>query len=220
MSSARVQRWAVFLAAYDHTMEFRSGSDNANADLLSRLPLLEKPASIERPTDTILLLEHIEDTPVSARNIKQWTARDPVYSKVLYFVMNGWTRDARKPEFKPFYVRRNELSAEQGCILWGNRVVVPTMGQGQVLRELHEAHPGMSIMKAIARSYVWWPNLDKEIESAVETCGRCQMHRNKLAKAPLHVWPYPDRAWERVHVDFAGPYMGYNFFILVDAYSK
>ena len=75
-------------------------------------------------------------------------------------------------------------------------------------------------MKAIARSYVWWPNLDKEIESAVETCGRCQMHRNKPAKAPLHVWPYPHRAWERVHVDFAGPYMGYNFFILVDAYSK
>lgn len=39
--------------------------------------------------------------------------------------------------------------------------------------------------------------------------------------ACMAVWPYPDKPWERVHVDFAGPFMGHNIFlVLIDAYSK
>ena len=30
----------------------------------------------------------------------------------------------------------------------------------------------------------------------------------------------PDGLWERVHVDFAGPYLGSMFMIIVDAHSK
>ena len=220
MTSARIQRWAICLAAYDYQLKFRNGKDNANADLLSRLPLPYKPTSVPMPTDTILLLEHIEDTPVSAKHVRKWTANDPVYSKILFFVRNGWSRESLAPELKAFYIRKNELSTEEGCILWGNRVVVPPAGQQIVLKELHEAHPGMSTMKGIARSYVWWPNLDKDIEEMVKTCEICQQNRNRPSEAPLHVWPYPDKAWDRVHIDFAGPFMGHMFLILIDAYSK
>ena len=36
--NARVQRWIEFLIAFDYTLEYRKGSDNGNADFLSRLP--------------------------------------------------------------------------------------------------------------------------------------------------------------------------------------
>ena len=36
--NARVQRWLEFLTACDHTLEYRKGSANGNADFLSRLP--------------------------------------------------------------------------------------------------------------------------------------------------------------------------------------
>ena len=39
-----------------------------------------------------------------------------------------------------------------------------------MLEELHETHPGCSKMKAIARSYIWWPKMDQEIESVVQKC--------------------------------------------------
>lgn len=43
MASARVQRWALQLAAYEYTFQYKPGSMNANADALSRLPLPGTP---------------------------------------------------------------------------------------------------------------------------------------------------------------------------------
>ncbi len=39
-------------------------------------------------------------------------------------------------------------------------------------------------------------------------------------RAPLNPWVWPSRPWERVHLDFAGPFQGSMFFIAVDAHSK
>ena len=41
-------------------------------------------------------------------------------------------------------------------------------------------------MKALARSYVWWPNIDSEIEMAVKFCKSSQMNQTMQAKAPMH----------------------------------
>ncbi len=51
-------------------------------------------------------------------------------------------------------------------------------------------------MKALARSYVWWPKLDQDVESLVKICGTCQEHRNVPAVAPLHPWNWPVKPWQ------------------------
>ena len=45
--------------------------------------------------------------------------------------------------------------------------------------------------KALARSYVWWPGLDQEIETQVKNCGKCQKNQKQPAEAPLHPWEWP-----------------------------
>ena len=75
-------------------------------------------------------------------------------------------------------------------------------------------------MKNIARQYVWWPGLDADIEQKVKTCSACQSVRNKPPPAVLHPWEWPQRPWARVHADYAGPFMGKMFLILIDAHSK
>ena len=75
-------------------------------------------------------------------------------------------------------------------------------------------------MKAQARSYVWWPGLDKGIEHLVKSCIPCQSVKQSPAVAPLHPWIWPARPWQRVHIDFAGPFCEKMYFLAVDAHSK
>ena len=62
--------------------------------------------------------------------------------------------------------------------------------------------------------------MDRDIESEVRSCGPCQTVRNRPSRAPLHPWAWPEGPWQQVHVDFAGPFMGHMFLIVVDSYSK
>ena len=117
-------------------------------------------------------------------------------------------------------VCREELSAVDGCILWGARVVIPPPGRKLVLSQLHDTHPGICKMKSLARSYVWWPGMDTDIVTTVQHCDTCQQHRPSPQKAPLHPWEWPSRPWSRVHIDHTGPFQGKLFLVLVDAHSK
>ena len=46
--------------------------------------------------------------------------------------------------------------------MWGTRVVVPPFLKSQTIHELHDTHQGNCKMKALARSFVWWPKLDAD----------------------------------------------------------
>ena len=99
-------------------------------------------------------------------------------------------------------------------------MVVPRPGRQQILEELHAGHPGIARMKSLARMFVWWPQMDNDIEIMVKGCLECQQSQPVPAKAPLHPWEWPSKPWSRLHVDFAGPVQGHMLLILVDAYSK
>ena len=136
------------------------------------------------------------------------------------YLLLGWPDQQLGEEFKPFTSRKDELSLQDGCILWGSRVVIPPQGREPVLEELHESHPGICKMKALARSYVWWPKMDHDIEHLVKTCTACQETRAAPPGAPLHPWEWPAKPWSRLHLDFAGPYLDHMFLVIVDAHSK
>ena len=137
MALARIQRWALTLSAYDFVISYKPGEQHANADVLSRLPLPDAPTSVPTPGDTVFLMDALENSPVTVVNIKMWTNRDPLLSKVCDVVLQGWPNQCPSEEvLKPFTHRKNELSVEDGCILWGNRVVVPAAGRARVMEEL------------------------------------------------------------------------------------
>ena len=52
---------------------------------------------------------------------------------------------------------------EEDTVLWGVKVVVPSKLCKRVLNELHQGHPGVVQMKALAHSYVWLPELEGEL---------------------------------------------------------
>ena len=59
--------------------------------------------------------------------------------------------------------RPNEVTVNRG-----STVVVTITLQDTLLRYLHDNHPGIICMKALARSYFWWIVPDKDIEALVK----------------------------------------------------
>ena len=183
---------------------------------LSRLPLHTNSTEPTKPSINML---QIGAMPVTVERLKHATNSDPVLSRVLSYTMTGWPKQVDQ-ELHAYYARQNEITVEDGCLLWGMRVIVPHKLRCLVLKELHHTHPGIVRMKSLARIHVCWPRMDRDIESEVKSCGPCQTVRNRPSRAPLHPWAWPEDPWQRIHVDFAGPFMGHMFLIVVDSYSK
>ena len=75
-------------------------------------------------------------------------------------------------------------------------------------------------MKDLARIHVWWAGIDAEIERTVKECGMCQSVAHNPPQVLVHPWAWPTRIWQRIHVDFAGPFMGETILVVVDARTK
>ena len=164
-------------------------------------------------------IQQIGILPVDSNQLHVETSKDPILSKVLIYTKEGWPEDV-DAQLCPFFRRRLEITLECGCLMWGIKVIVPNKLQGRVLEELHTGHTGIVRMKALARSQVWWPGIEKQIEEIAQKCESCQCLRNKPVPATLHPWTWPTCPWQRLHVDLAGPFLGRSFLIIVDAHSK
>ena len=117
-----MQRWALILQAYQYDIEYRKSELHTNADnMLSRLPDPDEMAC-EEPS--IYNVSCVNDIPVNAVNIAIETHKDTILAQVCEYVMACWSNHVNY-ELKLYFMKRNELSMEQGCLLWGYRVVIP-----------------------------------------------------------------------------------------------
>ena len=153
------------------------------------------------------------------KEIQEGTKTDVVLSQVVKFVQNGWPSRNKDEALQPYFERK-ELSIQDGCLLWGNRAAVPPKAREGMMEELYETHPGIWRMKYLARSHVSWPKMDSELEMKVQSCNVCQVNRKLPPEAPLHPWEWPHKPWVCLHGDYAGPFLGKMFLIVVDVHSK
>lgn len=149
----------------------------------------------------------IETLPLTVEDLAKSTASDTTVKVLLQGLKNGKTVDARER----FGIDQTEFTLQRGCIMRGIRVYVPPELRQKVLTELHSTHFGGTRLKSLARGYVWWERIDRDIEELIRNCAACQVTRPDPAKVPLHCWETPKGPFDRVHVDFAGPFMGTYF---------
>ena len=62
--------------------------------------------------------------------------------------------------------------------------------------------------------------MDADLEQKVQQCSPCQENHKSLPEAPLHSWEWPHKPWVRLHLDYAGPFLGKMFLFVIDAHSK
>ncbi|GFY15531.1 uncharacterized protein K02A2.6 [Trichonephila clavipes] len=175
----------------------------------SRLPKTSEELEVKDDI-TIFQMSQIEALPVTSKELRQETSKDIELGPLLRALREG----------KDLQGREAQYTIEDGCIMYGQRVCIPRKFRKNVLEELHAGHLGIVKMKAIARSFVYWKNIDNDIEEAAKNCVDCARYKADPPKSKVPYWEYPSMPWERIHVDFAGPIFEHTFFLIVDAHSK
>ena len=66
-------------------------TQHANADALSRLPLPEAPAQSTEPAELVLMVEKLEEAPITSSQIATWTRHDPLLARVYRLIQEGWS---------------------------------------------------------------------------------------------------------------------------------
>ncbi|CAH8671840.1 unnamed protein product [Schistosoma bovis] len=228
-SANRLQRWALALLGYDFDIQYRRSEDFGQADALSRLisnhsttdeDTLIATVSTEEDSGATLLANAVRAMPVTAEDVREATREDPIIQEAITYVQSRWPVKQLSGDMQQPANRRSALCIVNDCLMFGDRVVIPTTLRSKVLRQFHSGHPGINRMKSIARSYAYWPNMDKQIVDFVKRCSHCQKAAKNPPKLPPVPWPKSEKPWSRVHIDFTGPLDGTTYLILVDSYSK
>lgn len=227
-TSNRLQRWAIILLSYDFDIEYMRTTDFGHADVLSRLIANNRTDKEDFVIAALHLDKQYEEDLsrgllVKFEDIGISSLKDPVISEVLGYVSNGWpasTQSIKSGEVIKYFAHRLVLTRINDTLIYRDRTVVPPEYRKTVLKSLHHAHPGISRMTALARQYMYWPGMDQDIRTLVGTCVSCQANAKAPVKTLLASWPTPSEPWQRVHADFAGPFNGKTYLVLIDAYSK
>ncbi|EGT45435.1 hypothetical protein CAEBREN_28903, partial [Caenorhabditis brenneri] len=215
-SQNRLVRWSTILRGYDFDIEYVKTDDFGQADALSRM-IQKFPTENEDIVIAQVEVE-VEETlhgairklPVRVADVQEETQKSKLLQEVQKYVSRGvWPKKVDE-KLKRFSSIKESLSCVQKCLMMQDRVVIPEALQKVVLKQLHEGHPGMVRMKQLARSFVYWPGMDEDVERVVASCNTCQVHGKTPRKVPLQPWKTPERVWQRVHVDYAVPENGHT----------
>ena len=111
------------------------------------------------------------------------------------------------------------FSTCDNVLLYRERIMIPSTLQKRILKDFYIGHPGITRMKSLMRSFVYWPNMNKDIENVVKLCKGCAL----AAKAPpvkFNPWSEKDLPWSRIHLHFASPLEGYYYLIVIDSFAR
>ncbi|XP_062539192.1 uncharacterized protein K02A2.6-like [Armigeres subalbatus] len=197
---------------YDLDIQHISSNDFGCADMLSRLidrtsrPEEEYVAAVINLEEDIVSIinDSLDKLPVAFTALQHATKKSTVLQFVSKFIEEGCPRDSKSitnPDLLPYYNWRDSLSIVNGYVMLHDRVAVPHQFQRKILRQLHQGHPRVVRMKAIARSFAYWPGIDIEIEEFVRNCSPCCIAGKAPVKTTLESWPAPSKPWSRIHID-------------------
>ncbi|CAF2035554.1 unnamed protein product [Rotaria magnacalcarata] len=191
----RLQRWAIYLMGYNYNIRYKSTKLRGNADALSRLPIPYDDSFIDSDAMQINYMQQqlIEQCSLKPDEIAKATTNDDILKQVRHFTLTNWPSSfskSKNPKLIPYFNNRYSLSVVNDCILFDTRIIIPKQLQCRVINMLHCGHIGIIKMKHLARTYCWWPNIDKDICDMIKSCTICSKLQ-PLPKPTFNSWEEP-----------------------------
>ena len=211
MQNTKIQRWAVLLAEYGATIQYREGKNNIRADMLSRIMSEEAPDEVALITDNtsqetgldagddydVLREDGIDHTMLAAEQRNEFAdeiteaADDNEDSD--YIVQNGILYSERRPY--------PEAEAYP-------RIMLPEKWRATVIDRAHRDVGHMAAAKTqkrVTEAYVW-PGLRKAIRARLVLCALCQSYHRRPVHVRMQDIDTPATPMEFIGMDLVGPF--------------
>ena len=227
---ARIDRWAFRLQPYQITVKYRRGETNP-ADYLSRHPTKgAQTTRQQKVAEEYINYLATTSTPkaLKTQDIEAATQADATLQGVAEAIAKGnWHLVVKRPGVNPTEFRllervKDELavSTSGNLILRGTRIVIPKSLREHVVSLAHEGHQGLVKTKSLLREKVWFPNIDKLVESKVKSCSACLITTPECKRELLQMSPLPAAPWKELSVDFANLSNQEYLLLITDDYSR
>ena len=202
----RLARWTETLKAYDFKVEYRPGKCNANADALSRMPII---SAISPPKFELANMAELQSKEQALAQLVKYLQtgellgnssddRKIVSKADQYVLQDGILYHLYSPT-TPY--RRQETRCQ---------LVIPRNLIDEVLTSMHDdvtaGHLGVAKTYDKIRQRYFWEGMYKDITHWIETCKDCASKKSpkRNATAPMQSIPV-EGPFDRVCVDVLGP---------------
>ena len=231
IENPRLQRLRNRIMAYNFTAQWVKGILNNAPDALSRNPvsdplpheLMAEYDPQNHPESSIAEIRAASASNHSSlrlQDLRQHAEADQEYQQIQHYIRNGFPdhRHQLPEQCRRYWNVRSQLALDDGLIVYGCCLLIPSVMRPQVLQQLHESHQGATRTKLRAKLIVYWPGINNDIENVILSCTRCQEHLPSQPKEPIIMKPKPSRPFQEIAVDFC-LYAGHTFLITVDCHT-
>lgn len=236
---ARIERWSLRLQPYNYRVHYKAGKGNP-ADYMSRHPADVSHISVGASHAEQQVEEYVNFITANAvpkamtlNEIQEATTADPTLGTIINFIKrNSWHSLSKTQDFadgvnvhalKSFYKVKDDLTvtATDDTVLLGRKIVIPHSLQSRAISIAHEGHQGLVKTKKLIREKVWFPGIDRQVDTMIAGCIPCQAVVVTHTREPLCMSELPSSPWEKVSVDFCGPFpSGDYLLVVIDEYSR
>ena len=191
----RLQRMLLRLQTFNLEVAYSKGADMHIADPLSRayLPSTSQDEEVQEdmwgvndirsPTEVeaeyVNMAEFVPIRQTTLTEIKAATESDPELELFTTIIKQGWPESlaALPPSLHDYYNFREEMSAQDGVVYKGERIVVPRSLRQCIIDKIHASHLGIEGCLRRAREALYWPGMSKQIPEFISRCSICNSYK-------------------------------------------
>ena len=205
----RLSRWALALQEYEYTIKYRKGSQNSNADALSRLQSDQLQCGVTEVS-----------SGYSSEHIRELQLQDPVLKIVSNYLSRGSKPTQKDQQRYPAQLKRwlqvwHQLVMKEGVLYrrmdapgydqCKEVLVVPSSLKSFYMQQCHDIPSAghQSFQKTLdrLRSQTYWVGMATDTRMYCETCDNCHCSKDPLPPhLPMINTPI-GKPWEMVAVD-------------------
>ena len=221
--SARIERWLLQLQQYSYTITHIPGKAN-RADILSRTPVPDDTTTRYVTEDCVRTDDYVYSVALGAipaalvpSDVEKASAEDETLQIVRECIESG---DWKRLTGTIYMAVKDELWIIGQIVMRGNRIILPEKLWEHTVKLAHEGHQGILRMKSRLREKVWWPNIDKQVESFIKACYPCQLVARQPRQEPMISTQLPEGPWVDIAIDLLEIPGGNHLLVVIDYFSR